>query len=157
MPFWAIWTFKQKRALPQIAAMPSEKWCLAFLRLEGGAERLPGVGCAVRSYCDLIGSTIGVAIMVVAIFHVALDPLDMLTTAVGFVFSVLFHFFWSPLVRFVKALTFTLIILPKSLENILWKEVSLCLCLWLQICIFPPTEANPWKNSVPDGRIIWKS
>ena len=61
------------------------------LRLEGCAKRLSRGVRALRSDGDLACGAIGVTIVIVAILHVALDPLDMLAATTVFVLFVLFH------------------------------------------------------------------
>ena len=46
----------------------------------------------MRSYSDLACGAIGLAIMIVAILNVALDPLDMLAAHDAFTLLILFHF-----------------------------------------------------------------
>jgi hypothetical protein len=49
-----------------------------LLRLEGCAERFAAAVGTARTNGDLICSAIGVAIVIVAILHVALDSLNVL-------------------------------------------------------------------------------
>ena len=68
---------------------------LLSLRLEGRAESFVAGIRVVRSNGDFACRTVGVAIMVVAILHVALDPLDMITAAA----LALLHFFHGSLLN----------------------------------------------------------
>lgn len=68
---------------------PQIQRLFVFLGLKGCTKGVTGADCAARSYCNLICRAMCFAIMVVAIFYVALDPLDMLFTATTFL--VFFH------------------------------------------------------------------
>ena len=80
--------------------MPPPCGILEFLGLEGCAERVARRGRVVRSYGNLACRAMCIAIVVVAILHVALDTLDVLTA-----FLVLLHFHFSfPLAVLCKRL-----------------------------------------------------
>ena len=64
---------------------------LEFLGLEGCAERVAGCGCVVRTYGNFVCSAVGIAIVIIAVLHIALDALDVLAAA----FLVLLHFHFS--------------------------------------------------------------
>ena len=83
--------------------MPPPDGVLEFLGLECCAECITGCGCIVRSYGDLICGAMGITIVIVAILYVALDPLDVLATAI----LVLLHFHFSfPPCGFVQKTVF---------------------------------------------------
>lgn len=46
--------------------------------LEGSACGIGTAGCTARTYGDLLGSTVGFAVMIYAVFYVAANSLDVL-------------------------------------------------------------------------------
>ena len=70
--------------------MPSPNGVLEFLGLESCAERISGCGCIVRTYGNLVGGAMCITIVIVAILHVTLNALNMLTAAI--LLFLHFHF-----------------------------------------------------------------
>ena len=80
--------------------MPPPDGVLEFLGLESCAECIAGCGCVVRTYGDLICCAVCVAIVIVAVLHVTLDPFNVLTAAI---FAFLhFHFSFPLAVGFMQ-------------------------------------------------------
>ena len=80
---------------------PPPDGALEFLGLEGCAECVTRLGCILRAYGNLICRAVRITIVIVAILHIALNSLDVLTTA----FIVLLHFHFSfPLAVLCKRL-----------------------------------------------------
>ena len=73
----------------------------------------------MRSYRDLACGTIRVAIMIVAVLHVALDPLDVLAAARSLILLVLFHFEYPLCHSDCESLTSAILIVPAHFENML--------------------------------------
>jgi hypothetical protein len=66
-------------------------YLLAVLGLKGCAKGVAGVIGTARSNRNFLGGTAGFHVVIVAVLNAALNALDMLATAIGFVSSVFFH------------------------------------------------------------------
>ena len=87
---------------PQFAGTPQKIYgILLCLRLEGDAKSFSGALRIVRSDCDLACRAVGVAVMIIAVLHIALDPLDVLAAAT-LILILIFHDCFVPPFLFLR-------------------------------------------------------